>query len=141
MELKMLCVCVVKPLRWVTTKQNHLFLEIFPNCQDLTRHYLNVFVIFFYLYIYLSIYISVYLSIYLSIYSGKGRTLKLPQLIDMGAQVAAGMAYLESQNYIHRDLAARLVMLKNLAVRLRKVRYVSYMSKHRGGGSTRIALP
>ena len=39
---------------------------------------------------------------------GKGRTLKLTQLIDMSAQVAAGMAYLESQNYIHRDLAARL---------------------------------
>merc|ERR1719210_794913 len=38
---------------------------------------------------------------------GKGRTLKLTQLIDMSAQVAAGMAYLESQNYIHRDLAAR----------------------------------
>ena len=38
---------------------------------------------------------------------GKGRTLKLTQLIDMAAQVAAGMAYLESQNYIHRDLAAR----------------------------------
>jgi len=42
---------------------------------------------------------------------GKGRTLKLPQLIDMGAQVAAGMAYLESQNYIHRDLAARNVLV------------------------------
>lgn len=38
---------------------------------------------------------------------GKGRTMKLQQLIDMSAQVAAGMAYLESQNYIHRDLAAR----------------------------------
>jgi len=42
---------------------------------------------------------------------GKGRTLKLPQLIDMSAQVAAGMAYLESQNYIHRDLAARNVLV------------------------------
>ena len=38
---------------------------------------------------------------------GKGRTMKLTQLIDMSAQIAAGMAYLESQNYIHRDLAAR----------------------------------
>ena len=28
--------------------------------------------------------------------------MKLPQLVDMSAQVAAGMAYLESQNYIHR---------------------------------------
>ena len=42
---------------------------------------------------------------------GKGRTLKLPQLIDMAAQIAAGMAYLESQNYIHRDLAARNVLV------------------------------
>jgi len=42
---------------------------------------------------------------------GKGRTLKLPQLIDVGAQIAAGMAYLESQNYIHRDLAARNVLV------------------------------
>jgi fyn-related kinase len=42
---------------------------------------------------------------------GKGRNLKLPQLIDMSAQIAAGMAYLESQNYIHRDLAARNVLV------------------------------
>ena len=33
---------------------------------------------------------------------GKGRVLKLPNLIDMSAQIAGGMAYLESQNYIHR---------------------------------------
>ena len=37
--------------------------------------------------------------------------MKLPQLIDMGAQIAAGMAYLETQNYIHRDLAARNVLV------------------------------
>lgn len=42
---------------------------------------------------------------------GKGRQLKLAQLIDMSAQIAAGMAYLESQNYIHRDLAARNVLV------------------------------
>jgi len=43
--------------------------------------------------------------------AGKGRILKLPQLIDIAAQIAAGMAYLESQNYIHRDLAARNILV------------------------------
>lgn len=43
--------------------------------------------------------------------AGKGRGLKLNTLIDMAAQIAAGMAYLESQNYIHRDLAARNVLV------------------------------
>ena len=42
---------------------------------------------------------------------GEGRSLKLPQLVDMSAQVAAGMAYLEEQNYIHRDLAARNILV------------------------------
>ena len=42
---------------------------------------------------------------------GEGRRLKLPELIDIGAQVANGMAYLESQHYIHRDLAARNVLI------------------------------
>ena len=42
---------------------------------------------------------------------GDGRSLKLPQLIDMGAQVASGMAYIEEQNYIHRDLTARNILV------------------------------
>ena len=42
---------------------------------------------------------------------GEGRVLKLPQLIDMSAQVASGMAYLELHNYIHRDLAARNILV------------------------------
>ena len=38
-------------------------------------------------------------------------SLKLPQLIDMGAQVADGMAYLEENKCLHRDLAARNVYI------------------------------
>ena len=48
----------------------------------------------------------------LLVYLRRGsQSLKLPQLVDMSAQVAAGMAYLEEQNGIHRDLAARNIML------------------------------
>ena len=42
---------------------------------------------------------------------GEGRSLKLPQLINMAEQVASGMAYLEEQNYIHRILAARNIFV------------------------------
>ena len=40
----------------------------------------------------------------------KGRRMKLPYLIDIASQVASGMAYLEGQRYIHRDLCARNVL-------------------------------
>ena len=40
-----------------------------------------------------------------------GAKLTLEQLIDMAAQVAAGMAFLELNNYIHRDLAARNILV------------------------------
>ena len=42
---------------------------------------------------------------------GEGRNLRMPQLIDMAAQIAGGMAYLEEHSYIHRDLAARNILV------------------------------
>ena len=42
---------------------------------------------------------------------GEGQNLKLPELVDISAQVANGMAYLESQHCVHRDLGARNVLV------------------------------
>lgn len=40
-----------------------------------------------------------------------GKRLKIDTLVYMAAQIAEGMAHLESHNYIHRDLAARNVLV------------------------------
>ena len=42
---------------------------------------------------------------------GQGKYLKVPEQIDMAAQIACGMAFLESHHFIHRDLAARNVLV------------------------------
>ncbi|XP_059396726.1 protein-tyrosine kinase 6-like [Carassius carassius] len=43
--------------------------------------------------------------------NAEGSALDMESLIDMAAQVADGMAYLETHNSIHRDLAARNVLV------------------------------
>ena len=50
------------------------------------------------------------LSDYLS--KGEGQHLKFPELIDIAAQVANGMAYLESQYFVHRNLCASNVLVE-----------------------------
>ena len=42
---------------------------------------------------------------------GEGQKLLLPDIINMSMQVASGMAYLEENHYIHRNLAARSVLV------------------------------
>uniref|UniRef100_A0A3B4UPG6 Tyrosine-protein kinase n=1 Tax=Seriola dumerili TaxID=41447 RepID=A0A3B4UPG6_SERDU len=41
----------------------------------------------------------------------EGRKLKLNKLIDMSAQIAEGMAYIERKNYIHRDVRAANILV------------------------------
>uniref|UniRef100_H3A142 Tyrosine-protein kinase n=2 Tax=Latimeria chalumnae TaxID=7897 RepID=H3A142_LATCH len=43
----------------------------------------------------------------------EGNRIQLPILIDMSAQIAEGMAYIESKNYIHRDLRAANILVSD----------------------------
>ena len=46
----------------------------------------------------------------------RGQPLKEHQLIDIGKQVASGMAYLEGRNFVHRELAAKNVLVGDNSV-------------------------
>ncbi|XP_037607593.1 tyrosine-protein kinase Blk [Sebastes umbrosus] len=43
----------------------------------------------------------------------EGKKLKINKLIDMSAQIAEGMAYIEKKNYIHRDVRAANILVSD----------------------------
>lgn len=45
------------------------------------------------------------------LHSDMGKALKLPKIVDVAAQVASGMAYLEKKQLVHCDLAARNILV------------------------------
>ena len=60
---------------------------------------------------------------------GDGHSLKLSQLINIGAQVADGMAYLEKKNYVLRDLAARNILVsENLVCKVEAISMARVLS-------------
>ena len=73
---------------------------------------------------------------------GDGRSLKLPQLIDMGAQVAAGMAYLEEKNCIHQNLAAKNILVaENLTCKVADFSLAQFISEGEYKVPTRTKFP
>ena len=58
------------------------------------------------------------------------RLLKLPQLLNIGAQVASGMAYLEQKGYVHRELSARNVLVsENLNCKVKSISMARILSE------------
>lgn len=48
-----------------------------------------------------------------------GKAIQFPTIIDMAAQISDGMSYLETQNFIHRDLrAANILVAENFVVKV-----------------------